>query len=197
MKKISYMIILILSAVNAWSQNYLDNASNELLPVPKVRNVDLHFTTGLSFFTSKTFGSGSNYYVAPTLSYKVSERLHVNAGLMVYRNNFFNPQPLYVPAETSVVLRPANNTGVSLYASADYMLSPRLMISGSYYKNVPGLGNTGMYSPYNPSFDAMSLRVDYKISNSVSVGAGMHVIQSNGFNYSPYQNGTMFHQAPF
>ncbi|HEX3008838.1 MAG TPA: hypothetical protein VHO90_14615 [Bacteroidales bacterium] len=143
--------------------------------------MDVRVSAGSSFMYSKNFGNGLSTYVAPELSFKVTPRIHINAGIMVVNSNISINRYMYYPYEQSVVVKTNPTTSTLAYVSADYMINSRLSVSGSVLRdltNNPGAGNY-----YSPSIQAMSLRMDYKLTDNISIGAGMHVQQGNSWGY--------------
>lgn len=199
--------LFILTIVFAWVNNLL--AQDDETPVidinktvidttpamkkPKLSDkVDFNVSMGSSFLYAKGFGNGLATYVAPELKYKFTPRFHLNAGVMIVNSNYMYNKYLPFYQEPSVVFRSKPATSVLGYVSGDYLLSEKLTISGMVMRDLsnPQLGR------YNSSISAMSLRMDYKITNNISIGAGMHMSQggyfnshlSNGFSPGNYYN---------
>lgn len=154
------------------------NKTPIVTPAPKkslADKIDLNLTAGSTFMYSKGFGNGLSNYIAPELSYKVAPKIRLNVGLMVVSSNFAYNKYLGFHPEQSVVFRTKPRISTLAYVSGDYLVNDRLTISGMVIRD---LSNPG-YNSYSPSIQGMSLRMDYKLTNNISIGAGMHMSQGD------------------
>ncbi len=161
------------------------------------KKVDFDLSAGTSFMYSKDFGSGTATYIAPGLKYRFTPRINLNVGVMFVNSNIAYNRYLPFYQEPSVVFRTKPVNKVLAYASADYLLSDRLTISGTVVKDLSGSQGYGTYS--TPSIQSMSLRMDYKLTKNISVGAGMHMSQGgyfgtpgSNFGFSPTYYNPLF-----
>jgi len=163
------------------------------LKTPEISKVSFSFTTGMMLGAAA--GSKNNFttaYIAPAVAYNISPRLRVRAGGLIFFNSFNNPAVASTQAgESSAGIW--NN--MALFVAADYFVTDRMTITGSYYK-IPG--NTlfrqskvpEVYNRYNTYYtipsESMSLGLNYKIAKGFYVGA--EIILSNGYQPSlnPY-----------
>lgn len=150
--------------------------------------VDINFSVGTSYLYSKSFGSGMASYVAPELSYSLTPRFRIHAGIMFLNSNVLVNR--YSLNEPSVVVKTTPTTSALAYVAGSYLISDRFSVTGMVSRdmsNQQALGRNG----YNPSIQAMSLHLDYKISDNITIGAGMQMRQGNNWGY-PNQGFGMF-----
>lgn len=143
------------------------------------KKIDFDLSAGTSFMYSKDFGSGTATYIAPGLKYKFTPRLNLNVGVMFVNSNIVYNRYMPFYQEPSVVFRTKPVNKILAYASADYLLSDRLTVSGSVVRDLSGSQRYGANA--TPSVQSMSLRMDYKLTKNISVGAGMHMSQGGYF----------------
>lgn len=147
--------------------------------------IDYKLTAGTSFISAKGFGSGTSTYIAPELTYKFTPRFHLSAGVMILRSNLpFNRYQL-LSNERSVVVKRGPSTRAIAYVSGDYLINSRLSVSGTLMKDLSSPSNFNKYG-YNNSFQAMSLNMDYKLTDHITIGAGVHMTQGNNWDYPAY-----------
>ena len=146
----------------------------------KPQRLKPHLEVGTSFTYSPNNFYGPSYYIAPGLTYMVTPRFAVSAGVAVERSNYYFMNS-YVPDNDGMLPM----TRAFLYARGTYFLTPRLAISGTAYKtinDVPKLKDASYPYNYGYNYQGMSIGLDYKISNSFSFG--IHISTQSG-NYNP------------
>jgi hypothetical protein len=152
----------------------VDQSSGEDI-VSKQKKIDTGIEVGTSFNYSPHNYYGSSFYIAPNLTYKLNSRLILQTGIMIEKSMFY---PLYKQGELSNDILPMTRT--FLFAKGNYLLTPRLTVSGTAYKSfndVPKL--TSSSAPYNYNLQGVCVDFQYKISRSISVG--FHVLMQNGY----------------
>lgn len=161
-------------------------------PAPKkstlASKIDVNLSVGSSFLYSKNFGSGMSSYVAPELSYNLTPRFRIHAGIMLLNSNVLVNR--YYLNEPSVVVKTKPTTSALAYVAGSYLISDRFSVTGMVLRdmtNPQAYGRNG----YNPSVQAMSLHLDYKISDNITIGAGMQMRQGSNWGY-PNQGFGMF-----
>lgn len=143
--------------------------------------LDYNLSAGTSFISAKNFGSGTSTYVAPEISYKLSPKVRLNVGIMFLNSNFTINKYKYISGQSEVVkTRPSSLT--LAYVEGDYLINDRLSVSGMVMKDLSG-NQYGKY--YNP-IQAMSLNMNYKLSDHITIGAGVHVNQGTSWGYPAY-----------
>ena len=189
MKLVSFFLFLFGLSLQVNAQLQLPEGSDKLQSEPVIqKKVDYSFSTGTSFYSSPGYASGSSFYLAPSFKLKLSPKFKVDAGLMLMQNRFSANMPTSIFGEKSVVVKSGPSYGGVVYASGDYQLNSKLTFSGSLVKSFSPDGSNYQMGLQN-SFQMMSLGVKYKLSENISIGGGVRMIQSNGFNpYSGYNN---------
>ena len=180
--RIIYVVILtLLIACQIQAQSSDQPNLSQSLPFEKVK---LSLNAGTSFFYSPNSFSGTSFYVAPKFSYNFTPKFRINAGVMLIRQNLNLSSPLLLGNDSqpqSVVIRNTPAVQGIVFAEGDYLLSERLTLSGSLMKSIEP-NDQYKNAAWRNSFQMMSMDVNYKLSNTISVGAGVRMIQSNGFN---------------
>ncbi len=159
----------------------------------------LDMDMGTSFSSMGGFGNASSYYLAPRFSYQASERFRLTGGV-VFSNSRTNAS-FAVPGMEGTSLFSGPMQSMLVYASGQYMVNNRLMISGTAYKNiVPGMenGNGQNLFMQNMNYQGMSMSLDYRLTKGISLGASFHYDNRPfGFGYSPYGFNRGFLPAPW
>jgi hypothetical protein len=176
------------------------------LKTPEIPKVSFSVSTGMMLGTAGAQNNFATAYIAPAVAYNISPRLRIRAGGLIFFNSFHNPALSYSQTgETSAGMW--NN--LALFVAADYFVTDRMTLTGSYYKMpvnnlfmqgaVPEVYNR--YNTYysNPS-ESMSLGLNYRIAKGFYFGAAF--ILSNGYpSYSlnpyPYLPGSTPYSTPY
>ena len=146
--------------------------------------IGYNLSVGTSFISAKGFGSGMASYVAPEVSYKLSPKVKINAGVMFLNSNFAVSRPRYFVNEQSVVVKTKPTNSALAYVAGDYLVNSRLSISAMILKDVAN--NQNNFSGTTP-VQSMSVHMNYKITDNITFGAGVHINQGGNFGY-PYPN---------
>ncbi len=143
----------------------------------KPERLQTHIEVGTSFTYSPNNFYGPSIYVAPSLSYLVTPRLTLSAGVAVERSNLY-----FMESQA------ANNDGMLpmtrayLFARGSYMLTPKLALSGTVYKTINDVPRReNVLYPYNYNYQGMSLGLNYKFNSSFSIG---FQVSTQSGNYS-------------
>jgi len=159
---------------------------------PVASKLDYHLSVGTSFIYAPGYGNGLSTYVAPEISYKLSPKIRVNAGIMFLQSNMsFMHYRTNCGSERSVVIKTPSTISTLAYISGDYLINNRLTLSGTIVKDLSNPGNNA----YNNSVQMMSMHLNYKLTDNISIGAGMNMIQSNRNNtfFNPgFNSGNQF-----
>ena len=186
MKKASVFILafIFFFAFSVFSQeNESDNdqldvsgyqeANSAELPAVKEKRLKTNFELGTSFTYSPRNFYGPSYYIAPSLSYLVTPRFSLSAGLGFEYTSLY---PLYNMTDNGSSMLPM--TRAFLFARGSYLLTERLVVTGSVYKtmnDVPKL--TQNSHPMNYNYQGVDLGIQYQINRNFSVG--FHMRMSN------------------
>ena len=190
MKHWTVIIVSLLISHQVYAQSVADSPDRDQLQVGQtyevdneksnaaVKKFDVDLTLGTSFTYSPNNFYGPSVFVAPSLNYAINPKFSISAGVAVERANFY---PLYTSTEEEQNMLPM--TRVFMYTRGTYQLSPRLSVGGTAYKvinDVPRL--TSYSSPHGYNFEGMSFDLNYKITNSISVGFQMR-LQNGSYYY--------------
>jgi hypothetical protein len=188
MKAKLFSVFLFASLSSAFAQ------TNEEYYIASKKKVKLEdrISGSVMLGSSLTFMNGTNIvsgFVAPKLNYKVSSRFSLTAGLI---HQTFSPGTnrrsygCFPDAEKKYV--PQN----LFFAGGEYSLNKKVMLSGAVMMNVSNNRN------FQNNFKAISLGMDYKITERSSIGFRASISegsmdymydQRNGaFQYQPFQN---------
>jgi hypothetical protein len=142
-----------------------------------IKKFDFETTVGTGFNFSPGNLCGSFLYFAPGFSYMVGPRLWFTAGVAIEHAWYY---PLDNPSESQDKMLPM--TRAFLYTNGSYLLSNRLTVHGIIYKSLNELSQLNSYnSLYN--YQGMGVGINYKISNSFSVGFQMRVQQNSWYPF--------------
>lgn len=186
MKTSLFCIIIVLSLSLSAQTNIQQRPDSNNEPALE-KKVDYSLSTGTSFFTSPGHANGSTFYLAPEFKFKLSPKFKVNAGVILMQNrfNFYNmPSTAATSSERSVVLKSGPSTDGVAYASGNYEVNSRLSFSGNVMSTFSPGGYSAQNAAWQNSFRSMSFGVNYKLSEHMTIGGGVRMVQSNGFN--PY-----------
>jgi hypothetical protein len=147
------------------------------LKAPEIKKVSFSFATGMMLATSGYKNNVAAAYIAPSVAYNITPRLRVRAGSLIFFNSFYAPAVSSSPSgeSSSGIL-----DNVALFVAADYLVTDRLTLTGSYYKLpennlfrqniVPEVYNR--YNTRHPiPSESMSLGLNYKIAKGFYIGA--------------------------
>lgn len=145
---------------------------------PVTDKLDYNLSAGTSFISAKNFGSGTSTYVAPEISYKLNPKIRLNVGIMFMNSNFTINKYKNISGQSEVIkTRPTNLT--LAYVEGDYLINSRLTISGMLMKDLSG----SQYGKYYTPIQAMSLNMNYKLTDHITIGAGLQVNQGTSWGY--------------
>lgn len=130
----------------------------------------LDVSLGSGFSRMAGYGSFLSQYIAPSASFRFSDRFSLQGGLVI-SYNMMNPTGSFTGTGNFPGMNGAFTSYV-LYAGGSYRLSPNILLSGTVYKTFsdPGFMDRMQMTDY-PNFSGMSMSLDYKITPSLSFGA--------------------------
>lgn len=183
------------------SEDYVASEFNEeeIADYIQEKKLKLNFELGSFFGTS--FGAGNYFgtYVAPHISYPVSKKFSLNAGVRITsifggsgnESGYYNPYGY--PG--------GNMTSSFVYVEGVYQVNDRLTVSGAAYKEF-NLMNSSSTIDNRYDFDSKGfiMGVDYRIGDNVFIHGSIEVSDgptynrmnpfsspSRGFGSSPFQ----------
>jgi len=138
-----------------------------------------NLSVGTGFSTMKGYGPGMGFYAAPAYTVPLSSRWALHGGLLATHVTGFSA-PAGLEYRT-----PEPYTGLALFAAASYRMNERLILHGSGVKQLVATPPTPL-TPF--SGDHLSLGATYRLGNNITIGATLHMRNSQGYNYtSPFQ----------
>ncbi|MBI2279129.1 MAG: hypothetical protein HYU68_00325 [Bacteroidetes bacterium] len=153
-----------------------------VLPFDSLKTKDkmhFNFSTGAGMSFSNSFGNSTSMYYSPNVSYEVSPRLDVSAGMTYVNSEVSNFRTL-----NDFAYRPFTGNISQYYTSiaARYQLNERLKIGGSVFYNLTEFNSTA-FAQNKPtsSFDRVgySAFFEYKISENAYLQGEIRVNDSN------------------
>lgn len=179
----------------------IDNQNNQKpvsveTPAPQdnIKKVEYSLNTGTSFSMGNY--KSSSYYIAPQLTYQFSPKFKLNTGFVFINSSSMVPSNamLNFGQQNSGILQQKTNETI-VFAKGEYQLNNKLTITGSAMKNFNSPMNAKMQeNAWRNSFQMMSMGFRYKISNNMTLGAEVKMVETNNlFNplyYNMYQFGS-------
>lgn len=157
--------------------DYYKSTSPNFLSKDKVSS-SISFGTGVSFLNASK-STAFTTYIAPKIGYQITQKFKLNIGLMHYTASGNTFMPLG-PNESILNNSSKAITGNFLFVEGQYQLNPKLTMSGAVMFD----GNNLNTSPNN--FKAVSLGLDYKVSEHASIGIKATVSHRySGYNVNP------------
>jgi hypothetical protein len=142
---------------------------------PKTKKMNTGLEVGTSFMYSPNYYYAPSVFIAPNINYRLSSKFLLHAGLIYEKSSVHT---LYSVDNQSDKIIPLNRT--YLYAGGSYLVGPKLTISGSVFKLINNTSNSTHYqNPYYMNAQGFQLDLNYKVSNSISVG--FQVRQQNNY----------------
>jgi hypothetical protein len=209
MKKILLIAIFMFGMLHAFTQDYpyynpmysraynpmhINAGINSLGPnstKESTKKTDVGVQLGTSFSTDFNRGFAFTTFVAPELRYRVNDRLTIRGGVSLANSEYGNSL-MYSPYGYSRYS--GNITQGTIYVSGDYVLSPKLILSGTAYKEF-SINHRGAETGYNPGYDGKGLKMNLRFmpSENVTIDAGVEIYEGN----NPYRSGFYNPYRPF
>jgi len=207
MKKILLILIGAITMLQAWSQDYphynpmYSRGYNPLHTGVGLNNykpgttdnkkLDVNVQLGTSFSTNFNRGFAFTTFVAPELRYRVNDRFTLRGGISMANNQYGNAL-MYSPYGFTEYS--GNFSQGMIYVSGDYMLSPKLILSGTAYKEF-SVNHGNPQTDFNPGYDGKGLMMNLRFmpTENVTIDAGVEIYEGN----NPYRNGFYNPYRPF
>jgi hypothetical protein len=146
----------------------------------------MSFSVDVGFgFAASKYNSGAYTYISPYLSYLVTPRFKLDVGGILQQGfSGFNNSELNGFGVGN------NGTNALLFVRGNYLVTDRLIVSGSVYKTFTNNNTLNTEFPGKKnSLDNYGLNIgaEYKITENLSIGAQVNF--SNGNNYPFYNFG--------
>lgn len=142
----------------------------------------------LNLGTTFAGGLGSAVHISPRVTHQVSKRLYVFGG-MTYLRTYLNPAYLPAAGDAPVAapIRFATANRYLVYGGGTYLMSPRLALTGTAWKDLSPTVNP--YAGFGSMGQGMSMRADYRLTENLTVSGGVRVA-SGGVGYAPLYSPT-------
>lgn len=194
MNKVSVLLLIfsVFSQILSYSQQTeedrdqldisgLRDDNPETRDIKTLKKLKTNVEVGTSFMYSPRNFYGPSYYVAPNLSYLVTPRFSLSAGIGYEYASIY---PLYNIPDAGNTMLPM--TKLFLYTKGNYLLNERLMLTGSVYKSmidVPRLSQNSR--PFNYNYQGVDVGIQYQINKNFSIGFHMRM---NNMSFSSSGN---------
>ncbi len=181
------LIFLMLSSGIAQDIDFGQNArqaeqeteQTEVQPIKQGFTPDVSVSLGTSFTSFAPGYNSFGTFIAPEISFPVSNRFAISTGIG-YSTIYYNS-----PGESLLNNQPMQYG--SVYVSGSYRMTEKLTISGTGYKtfllNPPDLANENSPDYFDNSNQGVILNMDYKVNENFRINASFQFHQQNG---SPY-----------
>ena len=208
MKRILFTILLLLAAYLAFAQEdpfYDGSLSNRYNPMyspggfgrlntpmsySSDKKMDVGVQLGTSFTTDFNSGHAFSTMVAPEIRYRVNNRLTIRGGVSLANTEYGNTL-VYSPYGFNRYS--GNITQGMLYVSGDYMISPKVILSGTVYKEF-SIGHDGPENAFRPGYDGKGVMMNLRLmpTENMFIDIGAEFYEGNnpwrGGTYNPYNS---------
>jgi hypothetical protein len=185
MKKFLIVGLMSFFALNALAQSEVEDEKESFVPQHNYNyNLRPSFKPSFGLNTGASFGRwGQNNffstYINPELSQQLSNRFILSTGVFIMRNNFGVDFSSSSEGSGAPLRNNFNSNQAIIYGSGTYLLSDRMTVTGSAFYSM------NEQNPYLQQFNGQngkgfSMGFDYKVSDKVSIGAGIRY--SEGMN---------------
>ncbi|MGM0504405.1 MAG: hypothetical protein ACQESQ_07270 [Bacteroidota bacterium] len=169
------------------------NKNRENHSLMKLNNDKLSYTVtiGTGFSSLSNNMSMSSSYIAPSVNYRVNDKLFVSVHGVIMQNNFNGFENNFLPAEGYSLNPNSSNYGIN--SQAYYQLNDNISIYGdaTYFENQSPLFSNSPSNVYNTDYKSVSVGLGYKITDNLHVN--FQYRYSDGLNpmynsFSPFYN---------
>ena len=152
------------------------------------KKMDVGVQLGTSFSTDFNKGHAFSTMVAPEIRYRVNERFRIRGGISIANTEYGNTL-VYSPYGYNRFT--GNITQGMLYVSGDYMISPKVVLSGTAYKEF-SIDHGGPENGLRPGYDGKGVMMNLRLmpTENMFIDVGAEFYQGNnpwrGGTYNPY-----------
>jgi hypothetical protein len=148
------------------------------------KKMDVGVQLGTSFTTDFKGGHAFSTSVSPEIRYKLNKRFTLRGGLSVSNTEYGNTL-VYSPFGYTPYT--GNITQGILYVSGDYIISPKVMLSGTAYKEF-SIDHGNPDNAFRPGYDGKGLMMNLRLmpSPSTTIEIGAEFYEGN----NPWRGGT-------
>jgi hypothetical protein len=148
------------------------------------KKTDVNVQLGTSFSTNFNGGHAFSTMVAPELRYKVNERFSIRGGVSISNTDYGNTLVL---SPNGLRSYSGNVTQGFIYVSGDYMISPKVILSGTAYKEF-SVDHSNPDNAFRPGYDGKGLIMNLRLfpTDNMQIDVGAEFYQGN----NPWRGGT-------
>ena len=155
------------------------NHSNQAMASAPAK-MHVNVMAGTQFWTAPGYGSGLGSYLMTGINWPAGKRFNIGGGIGVMNNTMIGIHQ--VPGESFVN---GNYTNALVYVTGQYLLSQRITVTGTVFKEFSVLDNSREFQRFrNNTPQGAYLKVNYRINDFMQIEAGFGY--SRGIN--PYYN---------
>ena len=137
----------------------------------------------LNIGTTFAGGLGSAMHISPRVTHQLGKRFFVFGG-MTYMRTFLNTA--YTAPQGDAPAPDPNRFAINnrylIYGGGTYLVSPRLALTGTAWKDMSPTVNP--YAGFGSMGQGMSMRADYRLTENLTVSGGVRMA-SGGVGYAP------------
>jgi len=155
-------------------------------------------TLGTGFGSFANNMSMASSYIAPSINYRVNDKLFVSVHGVIMQNNFNGMENNFFPAAGSSFNANTSNYGIN--SQAFYQFNDQLSIYGdaTYFENQNPLFSNHQSNIYNSDYKSVSLGVGYRVTDNLHIN--FQYRYSEGMNpmynsFSPFYNPNPYHSG--
>lgn len=201
MKRIMFAIAILLVSLPVVAQEdpfyngSLNNRNNPMfrpggfgnLRAPTAVNTDKKMDVGVqigtSFTTNFNGGHAFSLYAAPEIRYRVSDKFTIRGGVSIANTDYGNTL-VFSPYGYSQFT--GNVTQGMLYVSGDYLISPKVILTGTAYKEF-SIDHGNPETGFQPGYDGKGLMMNLRLmpTENMIIDIGAEIYEGN----NPWRNG--------
>ena len=155
------------------------------------KKMDVGVQLGTSFATDFNKGFAFTTMAAPEIRYKVNNRLTIRGGISISNTEYGNTL-VYSPYGLNRYS--GNVTQGMLYVSGDYMISPKVILSATAYKEF-SIDHGGPDNAFRPGYDGKGVMMNLRLmpTENMTIDIGAEIYEGN----NPYRGGIYNPYRPF
>lgn len=203
MNRMKYLVLFVFIIIchpylNAQNEDVYFEPGSEMEKPAMLQEdkIDFGLQTGVSYMKFSKKGNAFSKYVAPNLSQQLNDKVRLTFGSVVSNTNIHNP---FYTSENAAI-KDLQVNSASLFARADYQLSPRLIVGGTAYYKHSLMKPIGDNNPFQDHFDSKGMQLDlnYRISNKSFINVSVNVSEGNefypGIQHDPFSTNSLLMQ---
>ena len=156
---------------------YKDSLKRNSLDRSAIPRVRYSLNLGTSFSGGSMYGNVLQSWIAPELSYKVSNDLDLNFGVM-FSNNYM-PNASLAYSSGNELNAASSWLTTTLYVSGTYYVNEDLIVTGTVLKSIDQTPVWAKNSFMDRNYESLSFSVDYRLSDAVHLGLDLNFNRGN------------------